>query len=126
MHELVAQHVQPIKDDAKHDSGLAAENGRQRAFATCRKLPFPLFAGIVLAQGNPERLEHELVVDEGADRPGELFEKRLMQTAPGIELHQRSREGAKAFTLVFVAAELARIRCVQGHPLEDEAGIGIR
>ncbi|MBK8123481.1 MAG: hypothetical protein IPK54_07995 [Dokdonella sp.] len=68
----------------------------------------------MLAQGNPERLEHELVVDEGADRPGEPFEKRLSQTAPGIELHHSAVEGwRKRSRYVFVTAKLSRIRRVQ-------------
>src|SRR5690606_16844894 len=109
----------------KHPGRVAAHDRGKRCLAAGRKPRLPGVARIVHAERFPERLEHELVLDQGADRTRELTEQRIVQAARRIQADQRIDESVKAAALALILAELASIRRVQRHPLENESRIGI-
>jgi len=122
--QLVAQHVKTVEQDGQHHVGLLPHQCLHRRRAAGRELLLPPAAAVMVAQGAPERLEDELVLDQRSYCAAELAEQDGVQLPLAVQRQQGGEVGLELVALAQLLAELAGVGGIVRIPDELTSGSG--
>lgn len=127
MHDLVAQCVDPVEQNAQYGWGIAVGQCLLCGTPTAGKTFGPLLLADLAVLVFPEALEHEGVVEQCANAAGELGPDQVLDQVGRIEGAQLVQERLERRLLgkTVLLIDVGGVRGVEGNPQENETPIDI-
>jgi len=125
VHQLVAQHVEPVEHDPQQDRRVEPRHRRGDLALARRQMPLPsLMAGhaVLLV---PERREHVFVGQQRADLLREPLPHRFVDAVRRVQQDELLEIALERITLAGLGGKIARIGGIEADPQQDEAHVGV-
>ena len=127
MHNLVAQCIDSIEQNAEYGGVIAVAQCLLRRTPTAGEAFFPLLLTDLAVLVIPETLEYEGVIQQGANATGELGPDQIFDQSCSVERTQLVQERFKCGLLgkSVLLVDIGGVGRVKGNPEKDKASVDI-